>query len=129
MPPGVTCAPSQQEAAVPPGVTCVPSQQEAAVPPGVTCAPSQQEAAVPPGVTCAPSQQEAAVPPGVTCAPSQQEAAVRPRNPDNLQFLIRNENIPDYFRRGDVSVGDRRRILFATDRMIDHNYFVYCSRM
>ena len=53
-------------------------------------------------------------------APGQQEAScVRPRNPDDLQVLISNENIPDDFLRGDVSVGDRRHILFATDRMLD----------
>ena len=52
-------------------------------------------------------------------APGQQEAScVRPRNPDDLQVLISNENIPDDFMR-DESVGDRRHILFATDRMLD----------
>ena len=46
-------------------------------------------------------------------------AAVRPRNPDDLQVLISNENIPDDFMHRDESVGDRRHILFATDRMLD----------
>ena len=50
---------------------------------------------------------------------NRKRAAVRPRNPDDLQFLISNENIPDDILRGDVSVGERRHILFATDRMLE----------
>ena len=50
---------------------------------------------------------------------NRKRAAVRPRNPDNLQFIVSTDNIPDGFLRGDVSVGDRQHILFATDRMLE----------
>ena len=34
---------------------------------------------------------------------NRKRAAVRPRNPDNINFLVSTDNIPDNFLRGDVS--------------------------
>ncbi|KAI0227997.1 hypothetical protein LSAT2_021485 [Lamellibrachia satsuma] len=46
-------------------------------------------------------------------------AAVRPRHPDDLDFLLNEDFVPDSFLRGDIRVDDRRHLLFASDRMLE----------
>ena len=46
-------------------------------------------------------------------------AAVRSRNPDDLDFHLNEDFVPDSFLRGDIRVDDRRHLLLASDRMLE----------
>ncbi|KAI0228016.1 hypothetical protein LSAT2_021504 [Lamellibrachia satsuma] len=57
-------------------------------------------------------------PENLACRAYRVRAAVRPRNPDNLDFHLNEDFVPDSFLRGDIRVDDRRHLLFASDRLV-----------
>ena len=44
---------------------------------------------------------------------------MRPRNPEDLLFQLNDAFVPVGFLQADVTVDDRRHLLFATERMLD----------
>ena len=45
--------------------------------------------------------------------------ALRPDEPRNLDFVIDEQHIPQDFLRADITIGTKRHLVFATERMLD----------